>query len=288
MKSLVAISHQAVVEKAVTEACNLLGDHSNLFKDKHVAIKPNDTWASPSDLTPCTQADTVRGVIRYIRQFNPSQITVSGGSGAAETGDVFHYLGIDRVIEEEKVSFFDHNRAPFQSVSLDYGPMEKVMVNPHIFEYDCLVSLAQHKVHNSAEVTLSMKNIAMSYPAADYYGHPRESYERPHNIFRDLQAFITGMCKRFPIDLAIIAGHPAMTGRGPIGGNTFESELLIASLDFVAADAVGAKILDRNNVGHILQAEKIGLGTSDLNNIEIAGIPLHEASQIFSQKQNGI
>lgn len=59
MKSLVAISHQAVIEETITEACSLLGDLSKLFKGKHVAIKPNDTWASPSDLTPCTQAEEI-------------------------------------------------------------------------------------------------------------------------------------------------------------------------------------------------------------------------------------
>jgi uncharacterized protein (DUF362 family) len=33
------------------------------FKDKVVAIKPNDTTARPSDKTACTQADTLRATI---------------------------------------------------------------------------------------------------------------------------------------------------------------------------------------------------------------------------------
>lgn len=284
MKSKVAISHQARISEAIEESCDLLGDHSSLFNGKHVAIKPNDTWATPSDLTACTQADTVRAVIRYVKRFNPSIITVSGGAGAAETADVFRYLGIDKVIEEEKVRFFDHNKGPFQAVELSYGLMHEVMINPHILEYDVLISLAQHKVHDFAMVTLSMKNIAMSFPAADFYGHPRESYVHKHSIFRDIQSFIAGMCKRFPIDLAIINGHPAMTGRGPVGGNVFESDLVIASMDFVSADSIGAKLLNINHVDHIIEAEKIGLGKADLESIEIVGVPLREAIAEFSRK----
>jgi uncharacterized protein (DUF362 family) len=53
------------------------------------------------------------------------------------------------------------------------GPQTSVMVNPRVLEYDTLIALNQLKVHQTATVTLALKNIAMSYPAADYYGHPR-------------------------------------------------------------------------------------------------------------------
>lgn len=286
MKSKVSISDNPQIEKSIVEACDLLGDLSDLITGKHIAIKPNDTWASVTDLTPCTQSDTLRAAIRYFKGFSPSRITVTGGSGAANTIDVFKLLGLDKVIEDEKVELFDHNKPPFHSVSLSYGPVREVKINAHIFDYDSLISLAQLKVHNSATVTLSMKNIAMSFPAADYYGHPRETYNHDHSIFKDLHAFITAMCQRFPINLAIITGHPAMTVRGPIGGKTFEADLTIASRDFVAADAVGAAILDRLGVSHILQAGKIGLGTADLNQIEILGLPLKKAVNHFAIKEN--
>lgn len=286
MKSRVSISNDPNIELSINQACDLLGDLSDLFTNKHVAIKPNDTWALQNDLTACTQADTLKATIRYVKKFSPRKITISGGSGAAQTIDVFRYLGLDKVIEEEKVEFFDHNNAPFHTVTLNYGPMPEIKVNPHIFNYETIISLAQLKVHDSAVVTLSMKNIAMSFPAADYYGHPRESYDHTHSIFRDLQAFITAMCQKFPFHLSIICAHPAMTLRGPIGGRTFEADLTIASKDFVAADTVGATILNRTEVSHIIQAEKIGLGTADLNNIEILGLSLQKAINHFSTKEN--
>lgn len=284
MKSMVSVVYDLDIHKAIPGALDNLGDISNLFHQKHVAIKPNDTWASSDDLTPCTQADSVEAVIKYVKRYNPGKITVTGGAGAEETHNVFKYLGIDKVIRQEGVEYFDHNRGPFQGVTLRYGPQREVMVNPYVLEYDTLVSLAQLKVHGSATVTLTMKNIAMSYPAADYYGHPRESYANPHNFFKDLHGFIAGMCQEFPIHLGIITGHPAMIHKGPIGGKTFESGLVIAGKDFVAADYIGARILGFDGVRHIKEAESLNLGTSSHENIDIVGLSLEKAVEILRER----
>jgi uncharacterized protein (DUF362 family) len=284
MSGSVALVRDENIERGIGGALELAGNLAPLLVQKHVAIKPNDTWATPADLTACTQADTVRAVIRYVKRFNPSRITVSGGSGAGETQEIFHLLGIDTVIRREGVEFFDHNRGPFVQIELDYGPQPKVLVNPHILDYQTLISLAQHKVHNAAAVTLTMKNIAMSFPAADYYGHPRDSYMQPHHFFKDLHAFIAGMCKRFPPAIGIIVGHPAMVGQGPLGGTTFESDLFIAGMDFVACDAIGAYLLGKKNVRHIELAGDIGLGTAAIDLITVKGLPLDYAIELFQRK----
>lgn len=284
MKSKVSIFDSLDVEKALTGALDLLDGLSELFIGKHVAIKPNETWASHKDTTGCTQADTVRAAIRYIKRYYPKKITVSGGAGGSETDMVFSIIGIDKVIKDEGVEFFDHNRPPFTEVALSYGPEKSIMVNPHIFEYDTLVSLAQLKVHDIAAVTLTMKNIAMSFPAADYYGHPRSKRLHEHMFFEDMHGLIAGVCRRFPISLGIIAGHPAMIGTGPLGGKVFESGLVIASKDFVAADFIGARILGAEKVPHIMQAESLGLGHANFHNIELAGVPLDEAKRIFMER----
>lgn len=284
MKSTVALVHEDDYAKAIPAALDRLENLSELFAGKHVAIKPNETWASSNDLTPCTQADSVEAVIKYVKRFRPGKITVTGGAGAEETDNVFRLLGIDKVIAQEEVEFFDHNRPPFQEVKLDFSPQAKVMVNPRVLEYDTLISLAQLKVHNSATVTLTMKNIAMSFPAADYYGHPREQQTHYHSFFQDLQEFITAMCQKFPIDLGIIVGHPAMTERGPIGGHTFETGLTIASRDYVAADFIGAKLLGIDNVRHIMEAARRNMGKASLDQIEVIGISLERARRIFLEQ----
>src|SRR5947208_10448202 len=133
------------------------------------------------------------------------------------------------VVGQEGATFFDHNRPPFVSVNLDYapdadvdGPQRAVMVNPHVLVYETLIALNQLKLHSIATVTLALKNIAMSFPAADYYGHPRSQEKHENEFYEDMHSFIAAMARAFPITLAITVGHPAMIASGPLGGHAVE------------------------------------------------------------------
>src|SRR4051794_9411115 len=132
----VVITRDTAIERALAVALGQI-DLEPLVRDKLVAVKPNDTWASPEDKKGVTQPDTLRGVLRHIKQFNPRELVVTGGAGAAETDEVFCVAGLMGVVEQEGATFFDHNRAPFTSVDLPYrpsvdveGPQKSVMVNP--------------------------------------------------------------------------------------------------------------------------------------------------------------
>lgn len=278
------------IDAAVESALSHL-DLSERVRGKLVAIKPNETWATKDDRTGVTHPDTLRAVIRILKRFDPRHIVVSGGAGAAETADVMRVSGMLSVVEEEGVEFFDHNRPPYTAVTLTYapgrdvdGPQESVMVNPRVLEYEFLVSLAQIKMHETATVTLALKNIAMSYPAADYYGHPRKTREHDNQFFDDMHSFIAAMAKRFPIGLAILAGHPAMVGTGPLGGHAVETGIVVASTDALAADVAGARLLGfrLQGVRHLWEAARLGVGDAGIEQATYPGLPMHEAAARFT------
>jgi uncharacterized protein (DUF362 family) len=291
----VPITHNEDIERAIPEAL----DHfklQQLFKGKIVAVHPNDTWASEEDKTAVTQPDTLRAVLQYIKRFSPARLVVTCGSGAGESDKIMRITGMMDVVEREGAEFFDHNRAPFTEVKLDYGhdkevtgPQQSVTVNPEVLKYETLVALNQIKVHETATVTMALKNIAMSFPAADYYGHPRWQQKKKHDFFDDMHSFIAVMAKRFPIALAINAGHPAMIGDGPIGGQTFETGLVIASTDPLAADAVGARLLGfkAQAVRHLWEAARLGIGEHDVEEMEFPALDLQEAFSIFTEAAYG-
>lgn len=267
-----------------------------LVRDKIVAIKPNDTWASREDTTGVTQADTLRAVLQHVKRFQPRELVVSGGAGAAETDEVFRLAGMMQVVEEEGAQFFDHNRPPFTEVPLEYrpradvsGPQKTVMVNPRVLQYETLIALNQLKLHETATVTLALKNIAMSFPAADYYGHPRATQKHENHFFADMHSFIAVMAKRFPISLAITVGHPAMIGTGPLGGHIIETGMVIASTDALAADVVGARLLgfDTQGVRHLWEAERLKLGETDTDKMEFPELSLEEAIERFTEAAYG-
>lgn len=291
----VAVTQNMEIAQAITEAL----DHLTVeppVRGKLVAVKPNDTWASPEDITGVTQADTLRAVLRYLKTFEPRELVVTGGAGAAETDEVFRYSGMMEVVEQEGATFFDHNRPPFQEVELTYapdrdveGPQKSVMVNPRVLEYETLIAVNQLKLHSTATVTLALKNIAMSYPAADYYGHPRSREEHEHEFYADMHSFIAAMAKRFPIDLAITVGHPAMIATGPLGGLPVETGMVIASRDPLAADVVGARLLGFGvqAVRHLWEARRLGVGEADTEKMQFPALDLTGAIEAFTERAYG-
>jgi uncharacterized protein (DUF362 family) len=293
--SSVVITQNSDIEKAISASLEHIPIEP-LIRGKVVAVKPNDTWASKEDTTGVTQPDTLGGVLRYLKTFAPRELVVTGGSGAAQTEDVFKIAGLMDVIGAEGAQFFDHNRPPFKDVELEYepgkdveGPQKTVKVNPRVLEYETLISLAQLKLHETATVTLSLKNIAMSFPAADYYGHPRHSQKAPNAFFEDMHSLIAAMAKRFHIDLAIIVGHPAMIGSGPLGGYPVETGMVIASTDAVAADVVGARLLGflAQAVRHLWEAGQLRLGQTDTDEMRSPAMSLEEAIKAFTQVAYG-
>jgi len=286
----VAMTQHPSMDRAIPEALHYVPLEA-LIRGKLVAVKPNDTWASAEDTTAVTQADTLRAVLRYVKQWGPREVVVTGGAGAADTEEVFRLAGLMEVIAQEGATFFDHNKPPFTAVPLEYkpeadveGPQKSVMVNPRVLDYEMLIALNQLKVHQTATVTLALKNLAMSYPAADYYGHPRLTQHHRHWFFEDMHSFIAAMTKRFPIHLAITVGHPAMIGAGPLGGHVVETGLVIASTDPLAADVVGARLLgfQVQAVRHLWEAGRLGVGEANLEKMEFPALSLQDASDAFT------
>jgi uncharacterized protein (DUF362 family) len=292
---VVAITQDDDIRRAIDDALRHLpvGD---LVRGKLVAVKVNDTWASEDDTSGVTQPDTLDAVLAEIRRHDPKELVVTGGSGAAQTDDVFRIAGLMDVVERHGATFVDHNRAPFVEVALRYepgrdvaGPQRSIMVNPWVLECEALITVNQLKLHETATVTLALKNVAMSFPAADYFGHPRSSQDHENHFFDDMHSFIAAMARRFPIDLAITVGHPAMVASGPLGGHTVETGLVIASSDALAADVVGARLLGFRTQGvrHLWEAQRLGIGESDLEKMEFPAMSLQDAFGAFTEAVYG-
>jgi uncharacterized protein (DUF362 family) len=68
-----------------------------------------------------------------------------------------------------------------------------------------------------------------------------------------------------------------------LGGSPVKMDLIIAGEDPVAVDTIGSKIIgfDQNTVKYLTYAEKKGLGTAELEKIEIIGKQIPEVYHKF-------
>jgi uncharacterized protein (DUF362 family) len=74
-------------------------------------------------------------------------------------------------------------------------------------------------------------------------------------------------------DIAVIDAFQAMEGEGPGGGSPVDMKIAVGGTDPVACDAVMAFMMgfEPMDVGYLALAHEHGLGTADLNHIEITG-----------------
>jgi uncharacterized protein (DUF362 family) len=82
--------------------------------------------------------------------------------------------------------------------------------------------------------------------------------------------------------IAVIDGIIAGEGH-ETSGNPVEMNLAIAGTDPVAVDAVGATVMDipPESVKHLRLAKERGLGTCNLNQIEVLGEPIEKVKKRF-------
>jgi uncharacterized protein (DUF362 family) len=284
-KPIVAIARSNQEQASLQEALNLLPVRDVIHSGDRVVITPNWVTAKSPETAATVGTETLRALIQLIKEYQPKEIIVATGSGE-DTVKVFHQVGYDKIIEEEKISFVDLNYGPYIEMNLEHDIVPKTKVNQLIDQMDVLISFTQLKQHEEATVSACVKNILMGWPPAEIHGFPKKNL----GIHKDLHGFIAAMAKKLPIDLAILSADKTMIGTGPNHGIAVDTKgLLIASTDAVAADTIGARMLGflPQAVHYLYLLGQCGYGETDVNKMIMQGLPLKEAEKIFSMAAYG-
>ncbi|WP_434578723.1 DUF362 domain-containing protein [Thermoanaerobacterium thermosaccharolyticum] len=264
----------------LNNALNLLPLQNLIDAGNTVVITSNFVKSKPPQSGTIVGPNTLRALIRYIKSKNPGRIVIAAGSGGDPTPKVMSDNGIDKVISEEGVEFVDLNYGPYVELLLDDCLVKSTKVNDLYEKMDVLISFTQMKIHEEATVSLGIKNIALSWPPAEIHGFPKKNL----GIHDDLHNFIRAMAEKISIDLTILSAQEAMIGTGPSEGKPINANMIIAGTDPVATDTVGARMFGfmPQGVNYLFQCAKRGVGTGELKNVTIKGIPLQQAELNFS------
>jgi uncharacterized protein (DUF362 family) len=153
---------------------------------------------------------------------------------------------------------------PTNPLSLNKVKISKTALN------NTIVSVPKLKLHGSAGVTLSIKNMmgVMS---------PKGSMHRG-NLSKNIADLASHVKPSLAVVDGIIAGEGHETSGKPV-----EMNLVIAGKDPVAVDTVGAAVMgvSPRSVKHLLYAEQKGLGTYNLREIEVIGEPIEKVKRIL-------
>lgn len=284
-KPIVAIEKSENESDALNKALSLLPLNEIFRPGDVVVITPNLVKNEPPQTGTIVGPETLRDLIQKIKLFKPKRIIVACGSGGDPTPVVATVNGIMNVISEEKVEFVDLNYGPYTTLKLNHDKPCETKINTLIDNMDVLVSFTQLKQHQEATVSLSLKNIALSWPPAEIHGFPKMNL----GIHENLHGFIAAMCEKIPIDLAIISTDNAMVGTGPSGGKPVKGDIVIAGTDPVATDTIGAEFLGflPQAVGYLYALGNKMVGATNKDYIDLKGIPLKQAIDMFSKAAYG-
>lgn len=285
MNTKVAVTQNSDEAVALKQAIDLLQIIPAINSNDVVVITPNWVKNQKPESAVVVGPESLRQLICIIKEKKPRRLVVATGTADGETKDVMNEVGFGKIISEEGIEFIDLNHGPFIRINLNHSIVKSTNINTLLQEATILISFTQLKYHEEATMSAAIKNIALGWPPAEEHGHPKKNC----GIHQELHGFISAMAEQIPIDLSIVSASPAMVGTGPSKGIARHTGLLLAGCDAVATDTVAARLLGFKPQGirYLFECGNKKIGESDIEKINIEGIPLIQAENIFSKAAYG-
>ena len=262
------------------------------FRSKTVVVKANFNSADPFPAS--THPDTLRGIFTELRR-RDAHIIVAERSGMGDTKKVLSHLGIYDLVSEFKGDTVILNSLKEDQFSRITGEHWKrgFLLAQVFLDADYVISTCCLKTHRfGGHFTLSLKNSVGSiarYDPHDKYDYMQELHQSPHQ-----RAMIAEINAALPCSLVVLDAVKGFSTLGPDHGNIIEPNLLLASTDRVALDAVGVSLLryyhttpevEKGSIfeqDQIKRAVELGIGVESADDIEI--VPLDDITREFSEK----
>lgn len=266
----VAIVKGTNPQEVTVKALKMIDAVKGLQKEKPVLLKPNFINARHPSTGITTDARVVEGIIKYLKDEDVDEIIVGEGCGHSDTFKAFKVAGIDLLEDKYGITLIDLNKDTLVEVfPPDPLALRKVKLAKTVLETN-VISVPKLKLHGGAGVTLGLKNLM--------------GVMRPKGSMHNgrLSKNIADLASVVPPHLTVIDGIIAGEGH-ETSGNPVKMDLIIAGMDPVAVDAVGAAVMGVSpmNVKHLVHSMKKGLGTCDLGQITIIGESLDKVSKKF-------
>jgi uncharacterized protein (DUF362 family) len=265
------------------------------YSGKQVALKANYNSADPFPAS--THLDTLRSIVVNLKGAGASGITLAERSGMGDTKQVLEQMGVlalSRELGFKAVVLNDVGKEDWLKVERGGTHWARGFYMAKVFhDADKVVSTCCLKTHRfGGHFTLSLKNsvglVAKKVPGG-IYDYMWELHTSPYQ-----RQMIAEINSHYNVDFVLMDGIKAFTTGGPDRGTLVEPNLLLASRDRVAIDAVGVAILKmygaKGKVGEadifmqdqLRRAAELGFGVKSAAEIQLT--PLNDESRVEAER----
>lgn len=253
-----------MVEKALEP---LGGMAAFVKKDQTVIVKPNMSWDRRPEQGANTNPELVAATIKLVLEAGAKQVRVFDRT-CNEKRRCYKRSGIEAAAKQAGAKVYHINERKFKNIKLPNGKKIKNWeVYEDVLEADVIINLPVLKQHSTTQISIGIKNM-MGFMGGDR-----------GQIHRNFDEKIIDFVEVIKPHLTIIDAIRVLMRNGPQGGNLDDvkkMDTIIASADMVAADAVAAGLMGvkSNRLSYLVEAEKRGLGTINLDQMKIQNIDL--------------
>ncbi len=277
--SQVALVYTKDREKGTYQVLDLLG--INPVKGKKVVLKPNFNTSDPA---PASSSEIVlKALITRIYEMGAKSIILAERSGPEDSRECMEKKGIFKMAEEldfEVVNLAELPLEEFIKFVPEKSHWEDGFLFPKIYQNaECIVETCCLKTHQfGGHFTLSIKNATGLVPKKNLNGN---AYMREMHSSPNARKMMAEINTAFNPDLIVLDGVTAFVDGGPARGTLKEANVMLASTDRIAIDAVGVALLrilgttPEVSEGKIFEQEQIAraveldLGVKSAKEIEI-------------------
>ncbi len=256
-----------ILSEKIRQTIELLGGLEKFIKPgMKVLLKPNLISAKAPERAITTHPEIVAAVAREVRKIGAEPFVGDSPGGAKRNLErVWTNTGMKAVCQREGLELTNFEAS---------GIVERRCNGRNYYlakaalDADFIISLPKLKTHVLTMMTGAVKNVYGFIPGFRK-GNYHKEFPKPHE-FSEIVVDILSL--KMP-GLTIMDGILAMEGDGPSSGNPKRTNLLLASKDPVALDAVAAKIIGLNpyQVPTTRIASEAGLGIGWLEAIDVVG-----------------
>jgi len=256
---------EAMFDKAIE---SLGGMGAFVKKDQKVVVKPNIGWDVSPERAGNTNPALIKRIIEHCFGAGAKEVYVFDNT-CDDWNKCYKTSGIEDAAKAAGAKVVPGNsESYYQEVDVLKGvKLKKAKVHELILESDVFINVPVLKHHSSADLSIAMKNL-MGVVWDRTFWHR-------NNLHQCIADYAT---HRKP-DLNVIDGYRVMMKNGPRGvsiNDVVSYKTLILSPDIVAADAAAAKVFgsEPEDIGYIVKAAELGVGTYNLDSLNINRIKL--------------
>jgi len=255
------------------------------FRDARVALKANYNSSDPFPAS--THLDTLRAIVEGLNSAGVGEVVLAERSGMGNTREVLEETGVFKLSDEQG----------FEALVLDESPSEGwVEIGPEglhwvrgfklakIFtDAQKVVQTCCLKTHRfGGHFTMSLKNsvglVAKRDPGG-IYDYMAELHRSPFQ-----RLMIAEINRFYRVDLVIMDAAEAFVRGGPDRGELVSPNIILASKDRVAIDAVGVALLRTYgstpeimkgrifDLEQIHRASELGVGIASVSDIRLLAL----------------